>query len=109
MYIVGGYIPSPSPCLVQLCSEMTGELCRMVVTGGRSGVEEGQARELDQTLFLVLELSPLVDELAGELPAPLLWPDCREAGERLAHSINRLLHNIRYVHTGDQPSSGSYN
>ena len=64
----------------------------MVVMGGRSGVEEGQARELDQMLFLVLELSPLV-----LLPAPLLWPDCREAGERLAHSISRLLHNIRYM------------
>ena len=58
-------------------------------------MEEGEARELDQTLFLVLELSPLVDELVGELPAPLLWPDCWEAGERLAHSISRLLHNIR--------------
>ena len=60
-------------------------------------MEEGQARELDQMLFLVLELSPLVEELVGELPAPLLWPDCREAGERLAHSISRLLHNIRYM------------
>ena len=56
---------------------------------------EGQARELDQTLFLVLELSPLVDELLGELPAPLLWPDCREAGERLAHSLMRILHTVR--------------
>lgn len=60
-------------------------------------MEEGHARELDQTLFLVLELSPLVDELVGELPAPLLWPECREAGERLAASISRLLRNIKYT------------
>ena len=81
-----------------------GELCRLVVTGGLCGVEEGQARELDQTLFLVLELSPLVDELVGELPAPLLWPDCREAGERLATALSRLLYTVRYRREGSTQS-----
>ena len=68
-------------------------------------MEDCQARELDETLAAVLELSPLVDELVGELPAPLLWPDCREAGERLAVAITHLLHIVRYVHIRESPSN----
>ena len=68
----------------------------MVVTNGEWNVKEGKVAELDTTVAVVLELSPLVDELAGELPAPLLWHDCREAGERLAAAVTQILHTVRY-------------
>lgn len=80
-----------------MCSELTNDLCGVVVRSGRCSIENGETHELDQTLAIVLELSPLVDELVGELPAPLLWPDCKEAGERLALTISQLLHTIRYI------------
>ena len=71
-------------------------MCRVVVSDG--GCEaEGQVQELDATAAAVQELSPLVDELVGELPAPLQWAECREAGERLAAAITQLLHTVRYI------------
>ena len=70
-------------------------MCRVVVSNG--GCEtEGQVRELDKTAAAVEKLSPLVDDLAGELPAPLQWVECREAGERLAAAITQLLQTVRY-------------
>ena len=75
---------------------MTSEICGMVVREGGSGLEGDQVKQLDTTLTRVLELSPAVDDLVGELPAPLVWSQCREAGQKLAQCISTLLTTVRY-------------
>lgn len=69
-------------------------MCRVVVTSGHCEVER-QVRELDEAAAAVQELSPLLDELVGELAAPLQWKDCREAGEKLGTALTHLLHTVR--------------
>ena len=68
----------------------------MVISNGACQ-EDGQVRELDETAAAVQRLSPAVDELVGELAAPVQLEQCRKAGGRLATALTQLLHTARYM------------
>ena len=82
------------PTLLQMCSEVGTDVCRVVVSSGRSETEK-EVAELDQTAETLQQLSPLADDLVEELPAPLDWDSCKEAGTQLGDALLHLLHNAR--------------
>ena len=79
----------------------------MVISNGACQ-EEGQVRELDEAAAAVQRLSPAVDELVGELAAPVQIEECREAGGRLATALTQLLYTARYMCSVTQLGFGTF-